>query len=117
MGKADDQNNPASKSCLLRVPYTFNSKCPYDKADPEVKIVRSFSDTQTLPNIDNLLIEFQTFLIDNKLKSDSHSKNKVKLKNRINIECNTIHYIEKLSISIADHRNLRYRSSPWRHIL
>src|SRR4051794_39584489 len=29
--KTDKANNPAFKSCLLRVPYTFNSKCIIEK--------------------------------------------------------------------------------------
>lgn len=36
--KADKANNPAFKSCLLRVPFTFNSKCSDEGMDPEVKI-------------------------------------------------------------------------------
>ena len=109
LGKADNQNNPAFKSCLLRVPYTFNSKYLYDKADPEVKIIHPFSDTLSLPNIDNLLIEFQTYLADKKLNLDFQRRNKSK-QNQINMECNTIEcnticYVEKLlSIGIADHR-------------
>ena len=107
LGKADNQNNPSFKSCLLRVPYTFNSKYLYDNTDPEVKIVYPFSDTISLPKIDNLLMEFQTYLVDKKLNLDFQSRNrsKTELKNRINRECNTIHYIEKLlSIGIVNHR-------------
>ena len=105
MGRADNQNNPAFKSCLLRVPHTFNSKYLHDKAYPEVKIVHPFLDTLFLPNIDNLLIEFQTYLVDRKLNLDFQKQNKTELKNRINMECNTIRYVEKLlNIGISDHR-------------
>jgi hypothetical protein len=115
LGKADSKNNPSFKSCLLRVPYTFNSKCIYEHTDPEVKIVHSFSNTQTLPNIGNLLIEFQTFLVDRNLKlhlTHNH-KNKDKDKYHNNLGHingssrgnNTIPYIEKLlGIALADNR-------------
>ena len=52
-----------------------------------------------------MLIEFQTYLVDKKLNLDFQRQNKTELKNRINIEYNKIHYIEKLlSIGIANHR-------------
>ena len=38
--KADPANNPSFKSCLLRVPYTFNSKCIGERVDAEVKIIQ-----------------------------------------------------------------------------
>src|SRR6185312_16567151 len=37
--KADKANNPAFKSCLLRVPYTFNSKFIAEDIDLDVKII------------------------------------------------------------------------------
>ena len=71
LNKADPSNNPGMKSCLLRVPHTFNSKCIAEgKGDSEVKIIQKWDSTQQLPDIDNLLIETQTFLIDRKLKAE-----------------------------------------------
>ena len=69
INKADTANNPGFKSCLLRVPYTFNSKCVDEGIDAEVKIVQQWDSSKPLPDIDNLLIEFQTFLVDKKLKA------------------------------------------------
>ena len=41
LNRADPSNNPRLKSCLLRVPYTFNSKCVDEgKGDAEVKIIQ-----------------------------------------------------------------------------
>ena len=46
--KADKANNPAFKSCLLRVPFTFNSKCSDEGMDPEVKIIQEFGSSKPL---------------------------------------------------------------------
>lgn len=70
LNKADTANNPGFKSCLLRVPYTFNSKCVGEEIDAEVKIIQQWDSSKPLPCIDNLLIEFQTFLVDIKLKAE-----------------------------------------------
>ena len=64
-----------------------------------------WNNSEQLPQIDNLLIEFQTFLVDRKLKVEIKSKeNEGKYHNYIN-DPNTISYVEKLlSIPLADHR-------------
>lgn len=109
LNKSDPSNNPAFKSCLLRVPYTFNSKYLGEQkgVDPVVKVVHLWdnSQQQPLPEIDNLLIEFQTFLVDKKLKTEIKQ---YETRNHVNIflnSTNTIPYIEKLfHIQIKDHR-------------
>ena len=41
LNKANPSNNPGMKSCLLRVPHTFNSKCILEgKEDSEIKIIQ-----------------------------------------------------------------------------
>ncbi len=110
--KADKANNPAFKSCLLRVPYTFNSKCIIDGKDSEVKIIQDFNNSEPLPEIDNLLVEFVTFLIDKKLKKDLLKENMEKKVQSNNIQISkpktpstTITYIEKLlGMGIRDYR-------------
>ena len=104
INKADDKNSPAFKSCLLRVPYTFNSNCIEEKVDGEVKVTQHRDNSQ-LPEINNLLIEFQTFLVDKKLKFEINQKKTTKkYHNSIN-DTNTIWYVEKLlSMQLADHR-------------
>ena len=67
-------NNPGFKSCLLRVPYTFNSECVNEGIDAEVKIVQQWEGSKPLPEIDNLRIEFQTFLVDKKLKTELNER-------------------------------------------
>jgi hypothetical protein len=108
LGKADNQNNPAFKSCLLRVPYTFNSKYSEEEKKVEVKIIYPWNNSQEVPDIDNLLIDFQTFLVNKKLKAGINYK-KMKRRNHgikfIYDATNTISYVEKLlSIQIDNHR-------------
>jgi Primase X len=93
---------------LLRVPYTFNSKCIEEGADAEIKIIQPCDSSIPLPNIDNLLVEFQTYLIDKRLKAEV--KEEITVKNR-HYSCNsadihnTIPYIEKLlNQSLEDYR-------------
>ncbi|MGI8832967.1 MAG: DNA primase noncatalytic subunit PriX [Nitrososphaeraceae archaeon] len=103
LNKADDKNNPAFGSCLLRVPHTLNSKCLDEKVDPEVKIIHEWNNSEQLPQIDNLLVEFQTFLVDRKLKVEIN-QNIMKV-NYLNYSPNRISYVEKLlNIPIVDHR-------------
>ena len=102
--KADKANNPAFKSCLLRVPYTFNSKCIAENINPEVKIVEKFDESKPLPNIDNLLVEFMTFLADRKLKRELKMENSININSKSKTSL-TIYYIEKLlEIGLRDYR-------------
>jgi hypothetical protein len=105
LNKADTANNPGFKSCLLRVPYTFNSECVDEGIDAEVKIVQQWDSSKPLPEIDNLLIEFQTFLVDKKLKAEL-MENKRKKFNTSRISTNNIlPYAERLlQMSIPDYR-------------
>lgn len=107
LNRADKSNNPAFKSCLLRVPYSFNSKCFQDK-DPEVNVIQEPDFSKTLPKINDLLVEFMTFLADKKLKSEVE-KEKRKNRNRFPPSSkelsNKILYVEKLlSMGIEDYR-------------
>ena len=109
LNKADPSNNPGFKSCLLRVPYTFNSKCAVEgKGDSEVKIIQRWDSSKPLPDIDNLLIEFQTFLIDQKLKADIRQAKKRNKRHSISNRFpanNTVTYVERLlEISLTDYR-------------
>lgn len=106
--KADKANNPAFKSCLLRVPYTLNSKCIAENKDPEVKVIQNFDNSEPLSSIDNLLVEFMTFLADRKLKTsieiDKRKIQKDVLKPN-NISSPTAPYVEKLlGMSLIDYR-------------
>ena len=105
LNKADTANNPGFKSCLLRVPYTFNSECVNEGLDAEVKIVQRWDNSKPLPDIDNLLIEFQTFLVDKKLKAElEENKRKKFITSRISTN-NILPYAERLlHMSIPDYR-------------
>jgi hypothetical protein len=108
LNKADTANNPGFKSCLLRVPYTFNSECIEEGIDAEVKIFQQWDSSKPLPNIDNLLIEFQTFLAGKKLKAELQ-ENKRKKFNTSHVSSytttNILPYAERLlSKSISDYR-------------
>jgi hypothetical protein len=108
LSKADATNNPGFKSCLLRVPHTFNSKCIDERIDSEVKIVQQFNSSKPLPTIDNLLIEFQTFLIDRQLKAEIYQQTKRNkwhnISNRLPTY-NRIQYIEVLfEMPLKDYR-------------
>ena len=84
--RQDSCHNPSFKSCLLRIPYTLNSKCidpttgNYIKG-PEVKIIQQF-DSLAIPAISNeLLRKFRLYLADKdvinaKLKSIKRTSNK-----------------------------------------
>ncbi len=62
-------------------PYTFNSKCA-GEGKGEVRIIQRFDNFMPLPNTDNLLIEFQTFLIDRKLSAEiKQEKKRSKMRN------------------------------------
>ncbi len=105
LNKSDPSNNPAFKSCHLRVPYTFNSKSTNEGIDPEVKVVQQWDDSQPLQDIDNLLVEFQTFLIDQKLKSEVEEKKSEFKQYSHTGMTNTIPYVERLlTTPIADYR-------------
>ncbi len=71
----------------------------------EVKIIQEFDKSKPLPKIDNLLVEFMTFLADRKLKSEfEKEKNKNNHIQKL-FHTLTIPYIEKLlEIGISDYR-------------
>jgi Primase X len=74
--KADAKNNPSFESCLLRVPYTLNSKCLFNKdLDPEVKVIQNWNGrAATMNEITLLLSGFYTHLVGKKVDYDNNSK-------------------------------------------
>ena len=61
-GKADKQNNPSFKSCLLRIPGSINSKYEYYK----VKIIQKWNGVRP-PIPREFIEEFRTYLIQKKI--------------------------------------------------
>ena len=65
--KADKNNNPSLKSCLLKIPGTINSKYY-----TEVKTMHKWNGFR--PSITLLIGDFYAYLIDNKLKKRERIK-------------------------------------------
>ena len=67
--KADKANNPSFRSCLLRIPNSFNAKCLVKGESLEnskVKIIQEWN--RTRPSIQFLLQDFRRYLINHKIK-------------------------------------------------
>jgi hypothetical protein len=78
-GKADKNNNPSFKSCLLRIPGSINSKY-----DAEVKIVQKWNKVRP-PIPREFIEEFRTYLIQKKIDEKEHrQKMLLKLKRQQN---------------------------------
>jgi hypothetical protein len=100
--KSDAKNNPSFKSCMIRIPGSYNSKCIREKKDLEVKIMRKWNGFR--PKINSMLGRFYTYLVDQRIKELKKEK-----KSYENIYArttsNTIPWIEKvLETPLADHR-------------
>lgn len=106
--KADNRHNHSFNSYLLRIPYTFNSKCFTKGKDAEVKIVKKF-DTLAIPKIDsNLIREFRLYLADLDIRNKSEAS-KVRRNKNFQYTSNMIPqsyvWIETLlQTPISDHR-------------
>ena len=105
-GKADKQNNPSFKSCLLRIPGSINSKY-----NTKVKIVKRWNGYRP-PITKDLLIEFRRYLIQKKidLENKRHKMISERIKNNThNINSSYYEWIEQLlllQIPIEDFRKL-----------
>lgn len=88
-GKADKNNFPGLKSCLLRVPNSINSKY-----NTKIRIVQEWDEQR--PDIRLLLGDFHVFLVDeeNKITHNNFSKSNF-IVNLTNMN-NKIEWIEKL---------------------
>jgi hypothetical protein len=95
--KSDTNNNPAFKSCLLRIPGSINSK--YAEQKREVKIIQRWDGFR--PKANPLYYHFYIYLADRKLKEFSNmQRNQTE-----SYRGNTISWIEKLlDTPIDDYR-------------
>jgi non-catalytic primase subunit PriX-like protein len=68
--KSDTNNNPAFRSCLLRIPGSHNSKCVRQNSiadsNSEIKIIQRWDGAR--PKINSLLYKFFIYLADRKIK-------------------------------------------------
>ncbi|MGI9009739.1 MAG: hypothetical protein ACR2F1_00945 [Nitrososphaeraceae archaeon] len=85
-GKADKNNNPSLKSCLLRIPGSINGKCLVDNRNKRlsgnfrVKILQKWNGVR--PNIPReLLYDFHTYLNQKKSIERLRYSNKIRSKN------------------------------------
>ena len=95
--KSDTNNNPAFKSCLLRVPGSYNSK--YIEENKQVKIIQRWDGFR--PRANPLYYDFYIYLVDRKLKGF----NNMQRNQTGSYQGNTIGWIEKLlETPIDDYR-------------
>jgi hypothetical protein len=101
--KSDTNNNPAFKSCLLRIPGSYNSKCiEQSKENAEVKIIQKWDGFR--PKINQLLYHFYIYLADRKLR-EFNDMQKTHTESHYPSKGNTIPWIEKLlQTPIDDYR-------------
>jgi hypothetical protein len=96
--KSDTNNNPTFKSCLLRIPGSYNSK--YTEQSKEVKIIQSWDGFRLKAN--PLYYDFYIYLADRKLKEFN---NMHQTESHYTFRGNTIAWIEKLlATPIDDYR-------------
>jgi hypothetical protein len=71
--KSDPSHNPSFKSCMIRIPGSFNSKCILEGKDPEVRIIQRWNG-QLRPKINLLLGSFHAYLVDQRIKELQRQK-------------------------------------------
>jgi Primase X len=100
-GKSDPSHNPSFKSCMIRIPGSYNSKCPSDKN--EVKIYQKWDGYR--PPVGLLLGSFHAYLVDQKIKEMKLKKRIEKRFGNAAQQSNSIHWIETLlQTPIEDYR-------------
>ena len=99
-GKADKQNNPSFKSCLLRIPGSINSK--YDN---KVKIVQKWNGIRP-PIPREFIEEFRTYLIQKKI-DEAKQRQKIMLL-KLKMQQNNKHNIITELIIIMNGLTQRY---------
>jgi hypothetical protein len=97
--KSDANNNPTFKSCLLRIPGSYNSK--YSEQNREVKVIQRWNGYR--PKANPLYYHFYIYLADRKLKE--FNIRKTQTGSHYVFLGNTIPWIEKLmKTPITDYR-------------
>ena len=105
--KADKSNNPSFRSCLLRIPNSFNAKClakGESLENSKVKIIQEWN--RDRPSLKFLLLDFRRYLINQKIK-ELNKKRQIeeRLGYQSNKSTNNIFWIEKLlNTPISDFR-------------
>ncbi|MDQ3976976.1 MAG: DNA primase noncatalytic subunit PriX, partial [Thermoproteota archaeon] len=104
--KSDSSHNPSFKSCMIRIPGSYNSKCIQEgvSSNSEVRILKRWNGIR--PNIKGqLLYDFYLWLADEKIKETEKQKEISKHQPNIQNIGNSIRWIDKLlQTPIADYR-------------
>lgn len=111
--KADKSNNPSFKSCLLRIPFSYNSKSlnsswvNHKEFDSEISILQEWNGHR--PSIKYLLQDFWDHMIDKSIKDMKYQRtilrHKIDTKVTKFYNRDRIEWIEKLlQLSIMDYR-------------
>ena len=102
--KSDPSHNPSFKSCMIRIPGTFNYKCILEGKDPEVRIIQSWDGYR--PKINLLLGSFHAYLVDQTIKELQRQKELEKYRKKHgDDDVNDIKWIEiLLETPIPDYR-------------
>jgi Primase X len=100
-GKSDPSHNPSFKSCMIRIPGSYNSKCSPEKN--EIKVYQKWDGYR--PPISLLLGSFHAYLVDQKIK-EMKLRKRIERRYRIaEYQNNTISWIETLlKMPIEDYR-------------
>ena len=100
-GKSDPSHSPSFKSCMIRIPCTYNSKYPQGRN--QVKVIQKWDGYR--PPMKLLLDAFHAYLVDQKIKEINLRK---RIKKRFGItgdKSNSISWIETLlQTPIVDYR-------------
>jgi hypothetical protein len=70
-GKFDLSHNPSFRSCMIRIPGSYNSKCA-DKEAAEIKIIQRWDGYR--PKINLLLGSFHAYLVDGRVKEQEEKE-------------------------------------------
>jgi hypothetical protein len=95
--KYDSQHSPTVKSCLLRIPYTLNSKYKGEEIvapREQVTIIQKWDEHR--PPINYLLRDFRRYLINERIKELQRYKQPKNYSQGTSRNNNTIPWIEKL---------------------
>jgi Primase X len=102
-GKADKQNNPSFRSCLLRIPGSINSK-----HDKKIKIVQKWNGVRP-PIPREFIEEFRTYLIQKKIDVNEQRQKMLFRLKRQNKNINSQNYYEWIDKKILAHPFEDYR--------
>jgi Primase X len=100
--KSDPSHNPSFKSCMVRIPGSYNSKCIQEYRDSEIKVVQRWNGHR--PKINLLLGTFYAYLVDQQIEENERQKEISRYQNNNKASSNIL-WIEKLlQTPIEDYR-------------